>query len=206
MAKALTRCPARRYGLTRTCCHSCLGSCAAHTRARAKDVARAPARCHRPQPNSAHVAPYPLPFSRLSAGLTARCHARITGTGFPQSVGKEAPAPGQTHLEARAHHPPAHQPLRAAHEEEQAQPLAQRPVDGAARQEVGQRQHKREPQRAAPHPASTAHTRTASVTLLPGHTATPPRKRMGTPQQTASGWPVAGDVACPTCVRTPSKR
>jgi hypothetical protein len=41
------------------------------------------------------------------------------------------------HLETAAHHPPANQALRATHQEQHTQPLAQGAVDKATRQEVG---------------------------------------------------------------------
>lgn len=66
--------------------------------------------------------------------LLHACGHRGGAGGEPGSRG---PPSCRAHPEAGAHHPPAHQALRASHEEEQRQAAAQRAVDHAAGRKVG---------------------------------------------------------------------
>lgn len=77
------------------------------------------------------------------------------------------------HLEAAAHHPPAHEALRASHEEEQPQALSQRPVHLTPCYEIQGWPRKRQPQQAAPHAVGILHP-VDELELLQGHAPVQP--------------------------------
>jgi hypothetical protein len=74
------------------------------------------------------------------------------------------------HLQAAADHPPAHQPLCAAHRKQQPQPPRQRAVDRAACCEGRRWQRKAEPEEAAPHAVAVLHPKN-EFEVLDAHVA-----------------------------------